>query len=302
MDGLGTAQSSGPCSISYFGNLVNGAAGPAPQISTVIPAGGQLSFSLSHGNAAQGIAPAPGFRGYIMADCAFALARGAATVTGTIPPADERFARLLYTNALLRDASLAEIDYWVNLLKTGTNRMQAAAGFFNSNEYHAYERFTAGLYVGILGRDAEFQGWMFHRTNLRRGTATQLGLIGDFLASNEYLAKYGNPPADTFIGQIYQNALGRVPAPGEVAYWLGRLSGGDSRAQVILEILASNEFRTGRANRLNVFLAYATFLSRDADPVGFNYWLGQLNGGAALETVLDGFVNSSEFTGLLNNH
>jgi hypothetical protein len=86
-DPFGSTLGSGACTISYFGDMVNGGASPTPQVSSVVPAGGQLSFTLSQGNATQGIAGAPGFRGYVIANCGFPLARGLATITGN-PPGD----------------------------------------------------------------------------------------------------------------------------------------------------------------------------------------------------------------------
>lgn len=86
-DQYGTPQSHGSCTINYFGDMADGSSTPTPQVSADIQAGQQLSFSLSQGNLIQGIFGTPGFRGYIIADCNFALARGLATVTG-IPTGD----------------------------------------------------------------------------------------------------------------------------------------------------------------------------------------------------------------------
>jgi len=72
------------CTLSYYGAMLNGGSAPAPQTSSSIQAGGQLTFSLSTGNAAQGIAATPGFRGYVIADCSFPVARGMADVI--VPP------------------------------------------------------------------------------------------------------------------------------------------------------------------------------------------------------------------------
>ncbi len=78
-DPLGTSQAPGTCTISYFGGTADGRSVPAPSTSATIEPGGQLRFWISAGNAAQGIAAAPGFRGYVIGDCTFPQARGAAT-------------------------------------------------------------------------------------------------------------------------------------------------------------------------------------------------------------------------------
>jgi hypothetical protein len=81
-DSFGTAASAGTCTLSYYGSMVNGGPTPAQQVTNSIAAGGGLSFSLSQGNAAQGISATPGFRGYIIAGCNFPQARGIASIAG----------------------------------------------------------------------------------------------------------------------------------------------------------------------------------------------------------------------------
>ena len=83
-DPFGTSQAGGTCTISYFGDLAGGGSVPSPSTSTRIDPGNQLSFSLSQGNLAQGISAAPGFRGYVTADCTFPLARGTATTVFSV--------------------------------------------------------------------------------------------------------------------------------------------------------------------------------------------------------------------------
>jgi hypothetical protein len=78
-DPFGTSQSGGKCAISYFGDMADGGSVPPSSVSTDIQPGTELSFSLSQGNPAAGIAATPGFRGYLIADCRFPLARGSAT-------------------------------------------------------------------------------------------------------------------------------------------------------------------------------------------------------------------------------
>ncbi len=43
----------------------------------------------------------------------------------------------------------------------GAGRSGLASAFLNSEEFNIGGRFSAGLYVGLLNRDAEFGGWLF---------------------------------------------------------------------------------------------------------------------------------------------
>jgi hypothetical protein len=62
----GLAPQAGPVTLTYYGTTTGGGAAPATQVSQTIPAGSELIFTLfSGGN--YGIAPTPGFEGYIIA-------------------------------------------------------------------------------------------------------------------------------------------------------------------------------------------------------------------------------------------
>ena len=80
-DWLGTDPQDGSCTLHYHGSGVGGSAAPGDQTSTVLAAGEQLIFTLSSGNAAQGVAGAPEFQGYIIAQCEFQYGHGFAFIT-----------------------------------------------------------------------------------------------------------------------------------------------------------------------------------------------------------------------------
>ncbi len=77
-DPWSTVKQAGECYINYYGA---GAPAKNPAVSTVIAAGAQLVFTLSGGNALQGIESASGFQGYIIATCYFQYAHGYAFVS-----------------------------------------------------------------------------------------------------------------------------------------------------------------------------------------------------------------------------
>ena len=73
-DPFGTRHQSGTCTLNYYGNTSGGAAAPDAQKSTIIVAGSTLTMSLSGGT--NNMKAAPGFQGYIIAECNFPLAHG----------------------------------------------------------------------------------------------------------------------------------------------------------------------------------------------------------------------------------
>jgi hypothetical protein len=97
-DWLGTQPQDGACTIHYHGETTGGGAAPPDQTSSVIDAGGQLTFTLSGGNPGKGIAGAPEFQGYIIAVCDFQYGHGYAFITngfGGVPTMAQGYLALI---------------------------------------------------------------------------------------------------------------------------------------------------------------------------------------------------------------
>jgi hypothetical protein len=88
MDPFGTATQEGKCTINYYGNSAGGNP-PAPDTTPVVGAGGYAVWTLSSGG---GVKPygmpiegvinsAPGFEGYVIAQCLFQYAHGYAFIS-----------------------------------------------------------------------------------------------------------------------------------------------------------------------------------------------------------------------------
>lgn len=78
-DPFSTPNQTGKCNMYYYGT--NEPATNPDDTSVDIAAGKQLLYTLSAGNAAQGLNPAPGFVGYIIARCNFQYAHGYAFIS-----------------------------------------------------------------------------------------------------------------------------------------------------------------------------------------------------------------------------
>jgi hypothetical protein len=213
-------------------------------------------------------------------------------------PADDRFVILMHFGFLGRLPSQAEMDTWVNALRTGAARTNVAVGLFNSQEFNNAGRFIAGLYVGILGRDAEFTGWLFQRSAYLSGVVTQLQLVTNFLGSQEYALKYGNPPDDEFVRVLYRNIFRREALQSELDQQVFTLRSGTSRAQLASNLLNSTEYRQWSGPTLTAFLQYACLLLRDAEQWERDYWADYMTRGMSVYQVFFSFINSAEM-GLL---
>jgi hypothetical protein len=213
---------------------------------------------------------------------------------------NERFVDLMYFGFLGRLPAATELGPQLSALGSGSiSRTDVAVSLFNSDEFNNAGRFVAGLYVGILGRDAEYAGWIFQRAAYLSGQATQAQLVTNFLNSTEYQMKYGTPTDDQYVLLLYANLLQRTPTPTEEAAQLAALSSGTSRTQVAMNLLNGTEFRADSGPELTAFLQYACMLVRDAEQWERNYWANLMSTTMTLSQVFYDFVNSDEMKILL---
>jgi hypothetical protein len=209
----------------------------------------------------------------------------------------QRFVRLLYFSYLGRGATDTEVAGWVN---RGLTRAQLAASFLNSPEFNLGGRFTAGLYVGIIDRDAEFTGWQFQRQALARGIVNHDQLVSNFLNSAEFNLKFGALSNTAFVALMYENVLLRPGSQSEIDAWVNLLSNpGNTRTVIARSFLNSKEFEQGTGPRLMAFLLYSTLLLRDGTPQERATFEGQLANPAVLPVLIDQLANSVELNALL---
>jgi hypothetical protein len=243
----------------------------------------------------------PNFGTQIRSGTVTVLAQGQAQVfTVTQLPSflteTQRFVTLLYSNYFGRYPTQTEIDQQTSVLNAGQSRGTMAANFFNSLEFQQGGRFVAGLYVGLLFRDPEFQGWLFQRNALSVGVVTQDQLVANFLNSPEYILRNPNQTNQQFVEMLYLQVLGRAGSPSEVAAHTGRLdSGALTRVQTARNFLNSDEFRIRQASRLSAYLLYATLLQRDPSSTELTARTIQIDAGTPIAVLADQFILSPEF-------
>jgi hypothetical protein len=212
---------------------------------------------------------------------------------------NERFAELLYFNYLGRLPGPTETSVQASFLNGGGSRADLAYNFFQASEFNLGGRFVAGLYVGLLDRDAEYSGWLFQRNAVATAQTNTSQLVASFLGSAEYSLKFGNPPNAEFIRLLYRHVLLREPAQPEVDVQFGALASGVSRTQLASSFLSSEEFRSGTGPRLFAFLLYATLLQRDSSAGERSILAGRLEAGLTLKAAIAEFLARQEHAALL---
>lgn len=100
-----------------------------------------------------------------------------------------------------------------------------------------------------------------------------------------------------FVTRLYRLALEREPDSAGYSDWCSRLEGGMSDGATVANgFLNSPEFISrGLSNEDYVSILYSIFFDREPDPEGFEYWVSQLNNGQSRDSIISGFINSTEW-------
>jgi len=176
-------------------------------------------------------------------------------------------------------------------------------------------------YAAILRRPSDAGGKAFWLGEADRLCAlgvdpkqTFFLLANYFYNSPEYLAF--NRDNNGFVTDLYITFFGRLADAGGLSFWLGQLTAGMTRNNVMASFLFSPEFTTtmnsvfpGRTARAETYLAmnlYGGLLRRLADSGGYMFWDGQFQSAecnaipagavtAIINTVSSQFLTSGEY-------
>ncbi len=201
------------------------------------------------------------------------------------PDASSAYIAGLYRSLLGRDADAAGLAWWVGQLNGGTSRNQIVQGFLNSPEHRGQE--VDVYYQTFLHRTADPAGRTFW-VNQFLGGADEADVLQGFLTSGEFQAAHTD--VNLFVQDMYLDLLGRTPDAAGSAYWLGLLSTGAKREDVVAGFVRSGEVA---ARAVDGF--YAAYLHRPADSAA-SYWLSLWTGGLVrLTDIAAGYLTSDEF-------
>ncbi len=216
--------------------------------------------------------------------------------TGSTPNAI--YVRNLY-KLLLNRVPEGGAQFWINALNNGMAPAAVVQAIEGSKEY--LTDIMTALYQHYLHRAPEgpgLQNWV----SALQGGATIETVTASILASPEYFAGHGgaNPG---FVHGLYQDVLGRTASAGEVQIWVTNLNKGETRAQVALTFLTSNEYYTDLVKggpwtpfnpETNWGGYYPEFLSHAGSAVEWAYWVNKLAQGATDQVVLAAIFGSAE--------
>ena len=210
-------------------------------------------------------------------------------VGGTTTSATESFVSSLYVTLLGRQPSQSEESYWTNVVASGTSRIAVAATFATSYEYDM--DLVNEYYLSYLGRPAALSEREAWANAMLANTLTPEQVQASTLASQEFFNDAGDDNA-VFVSRLFQDVLGRYPAPSELQYWVSVLAGGSSRYQVAYSFVRSQEYDNDLVTSW-----FGQYLHRAPSASEVQYFAGYLQAGTPDATVLASLIGSVEFYG-----
>ncbi|MCA1616046.1 MAG: hypothetical protein LC800_18485, partial [Acidobacteria bacterium] len=215
------------------------------------------------------------------------------------------FVRQHYHDFLGREADAGGLNAWVTLLtncapgNTNCDRVAVSSAFFRSPEYAQKGYYAIRFYMAALGRDPSYQEFIRDLSRLNGATpaeteAARAAFAAEFLSRAEVRAVYDPLSNFGFVNKVAETAGVTLANRDQLVNDLD--AGVKTRAQVLREIIESQQVANRFFNRGFVLSEYFGYLRRDPDAGGFNAWLNYLNANPTdFRTMVNGFINSQEY-------
>lgn len=233
----------------------------------------------------------------------------------------QAFVERMYTKALGRAADAAGVAYWTNtLLNKEKTAAEVGYGFVFSEEYKnkntSDAEFVEMLYNVFMDRASDIEGKNHWMGLLEKGYSRRY-VYRKFAHSEEYtqICKgYGitrgvitlvserdlNPNLTEYVGRLYSKALDRHPDDAGMNWWCTNIKNHTMTPVAAAEsFILSPEFEAKNlSNEEYIKVLYRTFMGREYDQEGLNYWLGRMNVGESRRTILRSFAGCQEFVAI----
>jgi hypothetical protein len=233
-------------------------------------------------------------------------------------PDTTAFVHESYQEALGRDPQPHEVAGWAQLIHSHGSIVLFAHAFFQSPEFLALntsdEEFLRILYLVLMDREPDQQGFAALLAELQAGRLTRQHLIDVFHDSEEFgtilpaiLPLHLQPlltPLEATVREWHLRILGRAPDPATLQALVATLRQSCTTTTALSSIrtlLASPEAQPHQTTNGDFLrLLYRVFLERVPDPEGAATFLALLNEGTASRGQLEAqFAASSEFQTIL---
>lgn len=232
------------------------------------------------------------------------------------------FVERMYTKALGREADSAGVEYWTNvLIKKEKTAAEVGYNFVFSDEYKNKntkdDAFVETLYNVFMDRKSDKEGKNYWVGLLEKGYSRRY-VYRKFAHSEEYTKVCQSykitrgvitleserdlyPNLTEYVGRLYSKALDRHPDDVGMDWWCANIKKHTMTPVAAAEsFILSPEFEAKKLNNEEyVKVLYRTFMGREYDQEGLNYWVGRLNTGESRRTILRSFAGCQEFAAIV---
>lgn len=227
-----------------------------------------------------------------------AVAAGTATITCTAADGSRKSAtcKITVTNPAVKVTKLRMNKTSVDLLKGKTVQLKVTVTPSNATN-KAVTWTSSNKKIATVTSNGLVKA-------VRTGTVTITAKAKD--GSGKKVTCKINVYADSvesYVARIYTKALGRDPEPAGLKYWVGEIKAGRKTAVQVAEMFFfAPEFTNKKLNNKEyVKVLYRTFMGREADQGGLNYWIDRLNKGESRKSVLKAFAGCPEFKAIVKS-
>jgi hypothetical protein len=223
-----------------------------------------------------------------------------------------------YRDLVGRDPDQAGLDYWTTQFAAcgsrndciRARRIDVSAALFLENELSSTDAFVYGLYTIALGRRPRYAEFESDRNMvLKRSSDPEAGrraLALAFVQRSEFQHRYPSTmKAKEFVNSLISSisqAADNDPSSQRDPL-IASYDGTDSvRAAVLTRTLVSRAFTDAEYDHAFVLMQYFSYLRRDPDESGYNFWVNVLKSKAtrdpeAARAMVCAFLNSAEYQG-----
>ena len=231
------------------------------------------------------------------------------------------FVNRIYSYVLNREPENEGVNFWVDeLYNFRRSGAEVAQGFIFSPEFEGRgtdnETFISILYRTFFDREPDEDGMNYWLNMLSSGQMDRVAVANGFIFSQEWAdtcGRYGirsggdksssypidpNDKTYAFVERMYTTAMDRESDPDGKEYWANELSNFRCSGETVgAAFFLSDEMNSfGLDNKEFITRLYYTFMGREPDADGLNYWVGRLDQGASRPDAVLGFTRSPEFT------
>gem|GEM_PF-1047920 len=227
----------------------------------------------------------------------------------------QKFVRRMYKVCFDRDPDEAGFEGWCNGLKNGTENYRfIALGFLTGEEMTVRnlsdEEYLTEVYKALFDREPDEGGYNSWLNALKNGM-TRAELVEGFIVCDEYSNICDEYEIESrkdqiagYVERLYTVILGRASEEPGKTTWTNTLFGNAiSAADAAYEFAFTPEFvNQNVSDEEFVTRFYQALLDRQPDDGGLEVWTNALKSGVSRKFVLEGFMESAEFTNLCNKY